>query len=486
MTGAGDRTDVETRRRPTLTGQLALLTVGAAVVTVVLAGLLTLGLTRSVVVGSAATTLARIADDVGARAEDGVPAAGAQVRVRRVLRGLGVQSVSVRVTGVDISTGPLATAALTPERRGVLLAGERVSGEAVVEGSRVLLEGRPMPGGGILLVQRVSDATATSDRLLRRVLLALLLATTVAVAASVVVSRRIALPLRRTATAARQLAAGRRDLTVDVAGPAEVAEVATALNTLSSSLSRSETRQRDFLLSISHDLRTPLTGIRGYAESLATGVVPVEQTRHAGEVLVRESARLERLVADLLDLARLRADRPTVQPTPVDLVEFGREAESVWQPRCVEAGVAWRVEHDAVPLWVRTDPVRLRQLVDGLLENALRVTPTGRPIVLATRALPSGTGWVVEVRDGGPGLDEEDLAVAFEPSALYEKYRGVRPVGTGLGLAIVARLATLLGGTVSAGHAPEGGARFTVAVAQELGTGASEGAGDDPLRGVDG
>ena len=69
---------------------------------------------------------------------------------------------------------------------------------------------------------------------------------------------------------------------------------------------------------------------------------------------------------------------------------------------------------------------------------------------------------VIEVRDGGPGLTDEDLAVAFEPSVLHERYRGLRPVGTGLGLAIVARLAHVLGGTVEAGHAAEGGARFTL------------------------
>jgi two-component system sensor histidine kinase BaeS len=116
----------------------------------------------------------------------------------------------------------------------------------------------------------------------------------------------------------------------------------------------------------------------------------------------------------------------------------------------------------------------VRQLVDGLLENALRVTPSGRPIVVEIRAphgpppphpvapTPAGRGIVVEVRDGGPGLTDADIPVAFEPSVLHERYRGLRPVGTGLGLAIVGRLTALLGGAIEAGHAPEGGARFTL------------------------
>jgi two-component system sensor histidine kinase BaeS len=99
-------------------------------------------------------------------------------------------------------------------------------------------------------------------------------------------------------------------------------------------------------------------------------------------------------------------------------------------------------------------------MVDGLLENALRVTPAGRPIVLEVRAESSGA--VIEVRDGGPGLADADLGIAFDRGALYERYRSVRQVGTGLGLAIVAALSRRLGGTCEAGHAAEGGARFTI------------------------
>jgi two-component system sensor histidine kinase BaeS len=120
-----------------------------------------------------------------------------------------------------------------------------------------------------------------------------------------------------------------------------------------------------------------------------------------------------------------------------------------------------------------TDAARVRQIVDGLIENALRVTPAGRGIRLTLRAegrpgpdpvhplQPTG-GAAIEVADGGPGLTADDRAVAFQRSALYERYRGVRPVGTGLGLALVQALATRLGGTASVAEAPGGGALFTI------------------------
>jgi two-component system OmpR family sensor kinase len=244
-------------------------------------------------------------------------------------------------------------------------------------------------------------------------------------------------------------------------GPAEVAEVGEALNSLAAALTQSEGRQRDFLLSISHELRTPLTAISGYAESLADGVIPAEQSAEVGAIMLTEAHRLDRLVADLLDLARLGAQEFRIDLADVDLAELARAAAQVWASRCASAGVPFALEVAATPLWCRTDPSRLRQILDGLFENALRVTPAGRPIVLAVRR-DGSAGVLAEVRDGGPGLTDSDLAVAFQRSALYERYRGLRQVGTGLGLAIAHGITQRLGGVAEAGHSPEGGARFTV------------------------
>ncbi|GAA2156191.1 signal transduction histidine kinase [Humibacillus xanthopallidus] len=460
--------------RASLSGRITLLAVGIAVLTALLAGLLAVGLTRSSAEESARRTLSRIADAAAVRADAGEAARVSQNRAVRTLGGLGVESASVTQRGAITSTSPLARQAMTPSRQQALLAGRSVSARDEIAGGTVLVEGRPTEAGGIILVQRRADATADADRLVRRVLLALGIAAAIAIAVSAAMARRLARPLRHTADAAHSLAAGRRDVAVPVEGPTEVAEVASALNTLSASLNRSEGRQRDFLLSVSHDLRTPLTGISGYAESLASGVVPADETARVGGVVLTEARRLERLVGDLLDLARLGADQPRLVTQDTDLVSLGREVESVWGKRCAAVGVPFTYLPAVGRAHLSTDPARVRQLVDGLLENALRVTPSGRPIVVEIRAVAShahqqaetattpGPGYVIEVRDGGPGLTDADIPVAFEPSVLHERYRGLRPVGTGLGLAIVGRLAALLGGTVEAGHAPEGGARFTL------------------------
>lgn len=111
---------------------------------------------------------------------------------------------------------------------------------------------------------------------------------------------------------------------------------------------------------------------------------------------------------------------------PVDLTRLAVDAEPTWSGRCAAVGVPFRVETPGRPVPAYTDPGRIRQVLDGLLENALRVVPPGSPVVLAVR--PAGAdpahGGVLEVRDGGPGFTDDDLAVAFERGALHERYRG--------------------------------------------------------------
>jgi len=456
----GQRRDGQRRRRSTLAQRVALLTTAVAILTALVAGLLAVGLIQRANEASARRTLSRLADVAKATADQGVRADAAQSRARRTLNAIGIGSATVTLTGTVRSDAPLARQALTSKDVAGLLAGHGISGQRIARGHLVYVEGRPTRAGGIVLVQRRSDALALGQQAITRLLLALAAGVALAIALGVVVARRIARPLRDTAVATHALATGQRNVTAPVRGPAEVAEVAAGVNALSVALEQSEARQREFLLSVSHDLRTPLTAICGYAESLAEGVIAPDGAAAAGAVILTESQRLNRMVSDLLDLARLDARELDVEVVQVDLVELARATAPVWQMRCSSAGTDFRLELPGAAVSVQTDPARVRQVLDGLFDNAIRVTPAGAPIVLAVSGR-SGVG-VIEVRDGGPGLTEADIDVAFERAALYQRYRGVRQVGTGLGLAIVHSLVTRLGGRVEAGHAPEGGARFTV------------------------
>ena len=207
----------------------------------------------------------------------------------------------------------------------------------------------------------------------------------------------------------------------------EAADLAYALNGLAEALATSEGRQREFLLSVSHELRTPLTTIRGYAEALADGVVTAEGAPRAGRTVLAEAERLDRLVTDLLALARLDAVDFTLAPIPIDLARLVAEAAEAWRPRCDAAGIVLRVEVAPAPTGAYADPGRIRQVIDGLMENALRVVPSGAPVVLAVgahRPPARSRCAVLEVRDGGPGFTDDDLAVAFERGALQPALPG--------------------------------------------------------------
>lgn len=364
------------------------------------------------------------------------------------------------VTGGTADRPGLPDTVLDPLR-----AGRPVSVRAArVAGTVSLVEGRLLGGGDAVVLTR-PFATGIGAAVLPRLWLPLLAGLVAGALAGALLARQLSRPLRRAAAAATRLRGGDRRVRVPVDSPAEVAGVAHALNDLAAALATSEARQREFLLSVSHELRTPLTTIKGYAEAFADGVVDGVGVTRTGRVMLAEAEHLERLIADLLALARLEADDFPLQVGPVDLAALVAETAAAWAPRFAAAGLVWRCETPdggAGSLVVSTDRDRLRQVVDGLLGNALRVVPAGAPVVL--RLAGAGTAMVVEVRDGGPGFTDDDVAVAFQRGALTARYRGVRKVGSGLGLALAARLVRRLGGTITAGHAPEGGVRFTVTI----------------------
>jgi len=320
-----------------------------------------------------------------------------------------------------------------------------------------LVEARAAGAGGVALVQTYSPGLRGPAA--RAIWVGALIGLAGAAVAGAALSGVVSRPLRRVAAAAHRLREGRRDLRVPVEGPREVADVAVSVNELAASLERSEGRERAFLHSVSHELRTPLTAVRGYAESIADGVTTGEEARRAGATILAEAGRLDRLVGDLLDLARLGADDFHLDLADVDLAAVVDAAGQVWQGHGERSGVPVTVRSPE-RLVVRTDPGRVRQVIDVLADNALRVTPPGRPVVLELST--SADGATLEVRDAGPGLAPEDYPVAFERGVLHERYRAQRAGSSGIGLNLAAGLVTRLGGRISAHPAPEGGAAFRV------------------------
>jgi two-component system sensor histidine kinase BaeS len=350
-----------------------------------------------------------------------------------------------------------AAGLVTPGVRTAIEKRTDVSTTVDVGGRKFVLVSRALDGGGALIAaQRVDDVQRTSQAIVLSVLVALLIGLVIAIGVGALLARATVRPLKATAAVARRIAAGERGLEVPRQSVAEIDDIASALTTLDQALAVSEERQREFLLSVSHELRTPLTAVRGYAEALADGLISPDDAVEVGTTLVAETVRLDRFVSDLLELARLDADDFTLSFSEVDAGVLVTDAARAWSARSRALQVDL-VTEPARPGPLRTDPMRARQLLDGLIENALRAVPPGGHVILAQPDTRS-----IEVRDDGPGLGADDLAHVFDRGVIHGRYRDARPVGTGLGLSIAIRLAGRLGATLSAGHAREGGASFRV------------------------
>ena len=445
-------------RRPadTLTGRLVLLGLVTALVSVLAVAIVGVPLVRAVALALASDRLSQQADAVSVLLRSDAAGSDDLASVAEELDRQGITAYVAQPSQTFPGGAPvdLLNTALARGRAG-----------GTVDDPSRLVQARALGTAAVLVLELPTDAAVSgvASPVLRQLSVALLVGLLVAVVAGAAVARRLARPLRQTQEAARRMSTGERSLRVDPHGPAEVAEVAEALNGLADALERSESRQRRFLLSVSHELRTPLTAVRGYAEALADGVLSGEEVSGAGAVIRAEADRLDRLMSDLLALARAEAEDFDVALTEVDLADVARAAAQVWAEQARRSGQVWQpaiAEHPVVAL---ADPVRVRQVIDALLTNALRVTPSGHPVILATRYSPDGSP-TVQVRDGGPGLSDADLPVAFDPGVLRDRYEGTRPGGSGIGLALVDRLVRRMGGTVEAGHAPEGGAAFTVSL----------------------
>ena len=226
-----------------------------------------------------------------------------------------------------------------------------------------------------------------------------------------------------------------------------------------SDLRRADQVRRDFVANVSHELRTPLTAIRGYVEALLDDPQDADQTRHFLEIVARQAARMERLVTDLLRLARLDAKQEPLETASCDIERTFRTVVADLAPSI--GGKAQRVTIALAPdaATVQADPAKLHDIIRNLVENAVNYSPEHASVQLEAHRR---NAWVeIMVSDSGPGIPPADLTRVFERFYRVDKARA-RPGGTGLGLAIVRHLVELHGGTVKAENGAQGGARFTV------------------------
>lgn len=361
---------------------------------------------------------------------------------------------------VFASSSQRAVRRLAPGREAAVLAAVPPSadrtGRIALLGRDLLYAERQGDGGGrLVLVRPAALGAGDAGSYGLALVLAGLGGAAVAVLLAVYLSRTLTRPLHELALAAERVAGGEEGVKVPVEGRDEIALLAGSFNSMSGALAQARRAERSFLLSVSHELRTPLTAIQGHAEGLEDGAVSAAA---AGSVIAVEARRLERLIRDLLDIARVSQPSFSVELGPTDLRALAEQAREQFTAAAARGGLDLRLQGDQRSSeLVAADSDRALQVLGNLLENALRMTPRGGQVTITV------AGRELRVSDTGPGIAPTDHERAFERFYLHARTPEERRQGSGLGLAIVRELMEAMGGSVALRSAQgAGGAEFVL------------------------
>ena len=320
-------------------------------------------------------------------------------------------------------------------------------------GRAVVLFAEPLPRFVLLAFIR--------DNLLAPIVQAGLTALCLSFVLAFLIARSVAEPLRRMARAADGIAHGQYDGSLPRSGPSEVQTLAGALDDMARQIKSTQQAQRDFVANVSHELKTPLTSIQGFAQAILDGAAesPAQLKRSAG-IIYDEAERMRRMVEGLLDLARIEAGQIAFARGPVDVAALLRSIAEKMSLRAGEKNIALKQEIDPLPTLVG-DGDRLAQVFTNLVDNALKHTPSGGGVTI--RALPAPGGVEVNIADTGLGIPPDDLSRIFERFYQVDKSRkGGSGRGAGLGLAITKEIVAAHGGTIRAESVIGLGTKFVV------------------------
>ena len=317
------------------------------------------------------------------------------------------------------------------------------------------------PFGWLIVAKPTAELTEQWVTLVKRLLLALAAGILLAALLLWWLSRRLTEPVLALTRATRAIGAGSYDVEIpEPKGNDEISLLSARFKRMVEQLAESEKLQRSFLMSVSHELRTPLTAIRGHVEALREGIVTdPEHVESSLDVIAAEADRLERLVGDILDLAKLQAHRFTVRHEEVDMTRLLEHAYGAFAEQARQREIDYRLETNGDDAVIVSDGDRVLQVISNLLTNAFRWTPDGGTVGLSLDA--ENGSLEVEIADSGPGIRQEDRERIFRPFISQDTN------GTGLGLPIARELAVALGGRIELDSVLGRGSRFRLVLPRE-------------------
>jgi len=306
--------------------------------------------------------------------------------------------------------------------------------------NRILVVTAPRP--------RVPVLNIFTDELLLPILQGGLIALLLSLVLAFVLSRSVADPLQQLVLAARNYPS-KEMKSVSPRGPHEVQDLTRAFNSMVARVQSSQKSQRDFVANVSHELKTPLTSIQGFAQAILDGTADTPETRQqAAQIIYNEAGRMHRMALDLLDLARLEAGTADLKMSPVDMGVLLRSIVEKFTLQAQKAGVKLQLNIPEDLSTVIGDGDRLAQVFTNLVDNALQFTPANGQVILS--AVNAGTEMELSIADTGKGVPKEALPRLFDRFYQVDPARvGGDKHGAGLGLAIVQEIVQAHGGRIS-------------------------------------
>ena len=293
-----------------------------------------------------------------------------------------------------------------------------------------------MEAGGVILIHsKVPNIYQLKTSIIIIFIISGFVGCIIALLVVALLTKRITRPINQMKRAARRVASGEFTERVSVNGKDEIAELSESFNNMIVALESLESMRREFIGNVSHELRTPITTIKGFVEGVLDGVIPVEKQENYLTIVLDETRRMQKLVNDLLDLAKMHAGEVSLNITDFDVNELIRRCVISLQQMFIEKNLEFQADFETERTFVNADSDAIQRVIINLLQNAVKFTPQDGEIRVKT--YNDRDKVFISVEDNGKGIPEEELSNIFERFYKTDKSRSTDRSGLGLGLAIV-------------------------------------------------
>lgn len=319
--------------------------------------------------------------------------------------------------------------------------------------------------GAAFLMTPLPEAHKARSTVFRFFLLSVLISVIISIVLAYIFSLKISRPLKEIKNAARVIAGGEFRNRLNIKSNDEIGELAVSFNQMVTALQNLEEMRRGFIANVSHELRTPMTSIRGFVEGIIDGTIPQERHKDYLNIVKEETNRLNRLVNDLLDLARMEAGEMKLTMRNFDINELIRRCIIKLEKLITDKNISVEANFEEEDMFVNADVDSIERVIINLIHNAVKFTDEGGKIILATYKQRDKIH--VAVEDTGIGIDKEELSMIWDRFYKSDKSRSKDKSGTGLGLAIVKNIMNAHGQEIWIDSELGKGTKFTFTLNRE-------------------